>query len=428
MPILTLLLFVSIFILIMYGYPVAFTMGGLSLLYAVCFVDPSVLEALPMRIYGTMNNYVLLAVPLFIYMGLVLEKSGIAQQMIESMSMLFGKRRGGLAYSVILVGALLAASTGVVGATVVTMGLISLPVMLERGYKPEIATGVIASAGTLGQIIPPSVILVLLGSVMNVPVGDLFKSAFWPGVSLAFAYALLIWIVSIIRPSWVPGIDSEQWEILVQKNRGGRSLQTLLLPLLLILAVLGSIFWGIATPTEAAAIGALAAILLSVFNGSFSWSMIKEVNQETTRLSSMVFFILLGAAAFSIVFRELGGDHYLVSWIEQSGLEEWQFLMLVMFMIFVAGFFIDFIEIIFIFVPVVLPVFKLYGTNLEWLAILFALNLQTSFLTPPFGFALFYLKGVAPPTVKTADLYRGIVPFVLLQLLFLAAYAVLFKP
>ena len=423
MEILALLLFLSIFVLILYGYPVAFTLGGVSLLYALCFLDPASFSALPPRIMGVMSNYVLLAVPLFIYMGIMLEKSGIAERLLEAMAMLFGRKRGGLAISVVIVGALLAASTGIVGATVVTMGLISLPTMLKRGYRTEVATGVIAASGTLGQIIPPSVVLVLLGSVLQVSVGDLFAAALVPGILLVLCYLIYLLLVSRFRPNWAPAIPWEEIRQFRTKGYGWRVFQAFLLPFLLIVAVLGSIFWGLASPTEAAAVGALGATLLTIFQGKFKWDIFQKVMRETTLLTSMVFMILLGATTFSFVFREMGGDLYLVELIQSSNLPHWGFLLLVMVVVFITGFFIDFIEIIFILVPVVAPIFVEYNMDLVWIGVLLGLNLQTSFLTPPFGFSLFYLKGVAPPEVTTTQLYRGIIPFVLIQLAFLLLIA-----
>ena len=423
MEILALILFLSIFLLILYGYPVAFTLGGVSLLYAFCFLDPASFAALPPRIMGVMSNYVLLAVPLFIFMGIMLEKSGIAERLLDTMAMLFGRRRGGLAIAVVVVGAMLAASTGIVGATVVTMGLISLPTMLRRGYKPEIATGVIAASGTLGQIIPPSILLVLLGSVLQVSVGDLFAAALLPGLLLVACYLTYLLLVARFRPDWTPAIPEEEIRQFRGAGFGWRVAQAFLFPFLLIFAVLGSIFTGVASPTEAAAVGALGATLLTILQKKFTLDILKSVMRETTLLTSMVFMILLGATTFSFVFRELEGDRYLIEMVQAANLPHWGFLLTVMAVVFVAGFFIDFIEIIFIIVPVVAPIFIQYDMNLIWIGILLGVNLQTSFLTPPFGFSLFYLKGVAPPEVTTNQLYRGIAPFVLIQLLFLLLIA-----
>ncbi len=419
MELLAIILFFSIFLLILYGYPVAFTLGGISILYALCFLDAASLSALPPRIMGIMSNYVLLAVPLFIFMGIMLERSGIAERLLETMAVLFGRVRGGLAISVVLVGALLAASTGIVGATVITMGLISLPTMLRRGYTPELATGVVAASGTLGQIIPPSVVLVLLGSVLNVSVGDLFAAALLPGFALVLVYMLYISGLAFFQPASAPAIPQAEIAAFKEKGFVRRVVQAFVLPMLLIIAVLGSIFAGLASPTEAAAIGALGAVLLTVSQRRLTYPVLKSVMLETTHLTSMVFVILLGATTFSFVFREMNGDGFLVELIRGADLSPMAFLFLVMAVVFVAGFFIDFIEIIFIIVPVVTPIFIELEINLIWIGVLLGLNLQTSFLSPPFGFSLFYLKGVAPPSVTTRHLYRGILPFVIIQLIFL---------
>lgn len=416
MEILALLLFLSIFALILYGYQVAFTLGGLSILYALCFLDPAAFNALPPRIMGVMSNYVLLAVPLFIFMGIMLEKSGLAESLLETMAILFGRLHGGLAISVVLVGAMLAASTGIVGATVVTMGLISLPTMLKRGYKPELATGVIAASGTLGQIIPPSVVLVLLGSVLNVSVGKLFAASLLPGLFLVVAYMAYVMIQSWLRPHTAPPMPPAEVAAFKEADFGKKVLRAFVLPMLLIVAVLGSIFAGIASPTEAAAVGALGATILTITERRFNLPILRSVMQETTHLTSMVFIILLGATTFSFVFREMQGDVYLIELIQRSNLTPGVFLALVMVVVFIAGFFIDFIEIIFIIVPVVAPIFQQMGIDLIWIGVLLGINLQTSFLTPPFGFSLFYLKGVAPAEVTTGHLYRGIIPFLLIQL------------
>ena len=416
---LPIILFALIFILILFGYPVAFTLGGISVIFGLIIFDVNFFYLLSLRIYGTMENYVLLAVPLFIYMGIMLEKSGLAESLLETMALLFGKFRGGLAISVIVVGAMLAASTGIVGATVITMGLISLPTMLKRGYSAELATGTIASSGTLGQIIPPSVVLVLLGSVLNVSVGKLFTAAIIPGVGLVICYLLYIVGMAVFKPKLAPAMPVEEIEAFRSEGMFRRVIGAFVLPFLLIAAVLGSIFAGIASPTEAAAVGALGAALLTLFQGKFKLKVLKEVMYETTHLTCMVFIILIGATAFALVFRGLGGDRYITELIESANLSPMGFLAIVMVVVFIAGFFIDFIEIIFIIVPVVAPIFNQMGIDLIWIGILLALNLQTSFLSPPFGFALFYLKGVAPPQVKTKHLYRGIIPFIIIQVIFL---------
>ena len=419
MEILALVLFILIFVLILFGYPVAFTLGGLSIIVGYFVLGPDYFNFLPSRIMGVMSNYVLLAVPLFIFMGLMLEKSGIAEKLLETMSFLFGSLKGGLAISVVIVGALLAASTGIVGATVITMGLISLPTMLKRNYHKGIATGTIAASGTLGQIIPPSVVLVLLGSVLNVSVGDLFTAALLPGLLLVLSYIIYILIYGQLKPDHLPPIPKEELANFRKEGFAKDIFMAFFLPLLLIVAVLGSILAGIASPTEAAAVGALGATLLTLAQGKLNFDVLQKVMRGTTKLTSMVFIILLGATCFTLVFRGLGGDTYLVELIKSSNLSPMTFLLLVMLIVFIAGFFIDFIEIIFIIVPVVAPIFKAYDMNLIWIGILLAMNLQTSFLTPPFGFSLFYLKGVAPPEVATKDIYKGVIPFLGIQIVFL---------
>ena len=417
--IIAILLFVVLILILLTGFPVAFVLGGVSIWAGILFV-PDFLDFLPLRIMGTIQNYVLLAVPLFVFMGLTLEKSGIAEDLLQSMGIMFGKVKGGLALSVVLVGTLLAASTGIVGATVISMGLISLPFMLKKNYSVPLATGVIASAGTLGQIIPPSVVLVLLGSVLNVPVGDLFKAAIIPGFMLVAAYILYILGYAYFFPERAPAIPEDEIKAYKKDNYKSKLAIAFLYPMVLIISVLGVIFAGIASPTEAAAVGAFGALFLAFTKKKLTWKLLEHVSKETTYITSMVFMILVGAATFSLVFRGLGGDKLLVSVVDSAGLSGNQFLILVMIVVFIAGFFIDFIEIIFIIVPIVAPVFAKLHMDPLWIGILLALNLQTSFLTPPFGFALFYLKGVAPDTVKTSDMYRGIVPFIFIQLLVLA--------
>jgi len=423
MEVLAIILFILIFAVILLGYPVAFTLGGLSILIGF-FTVPDFFSLLPLRIMGTMQNQLLMAVPLFIFMGLMLEKSGLAESMLETMAILFGKIRGGLAISVTIVGALLAASTGIVGATVITMGLISLPTMLKRNYNPALSAGTIAASGTLGQIIPPSIVLVLLGSVLNVSAGDLFKAAFVPGFLLVFLYIIYILIRSYLNRDYAPAIPEQEIAKFRSKDFTKKVIIALLLPLGLIVLVLGSIFSGIASPTEAAAVGAMGAITLTFFKSELNLPVLKQVMSKTTHLTSMVFMILLGATTFALVFRGLGGDDYLVEMIKESNLSANGFLILIMLVVFIAGFFIDFIEIIFIIVPIVAPIFVGYGVDLIWLGILLALNLQTSFLTPPFGFSLFYLKGVAPPEVSTQMIYKGVIPFLIIQILLLAVVVI----
>lgn len=415
-----LVLFGTILVMLMFGFPVAFTLGGVSLIFGYFTFGMSFFNLMPLRIWGTMTNYVLMAVPLFVYMGVMFEKSGLAEELLETMAMLFGRLRGGLAISVVIVGALLAASTGIVGATVVTMGLLSLPTMLKRGYTPEIACGTIAAAGTLGQIIPPSVVLVLLGSILNLSIGDMFMAAVIPGFILVALYLIWIVLIAILRPQLAPPMPAEELAAFRGKGMYKRIFRAFVLPFSLILAVLGSIFAGIASPTEAAAVGAMGATILTIVQGKFNLVTIKSVMTATTTLTCMVFILLIGATAFGLVFRGMHGDRYITDLILGSNLSPHAFLFLVMLVVFVAGFFIDFIEIIFIIVPVVAPIFVLLGIDLLWVGILLAVNLQTSFLTPPFGFSLFYLKGVAPPEVTTGHLYRGIIPFIIIQLIALA--------
>ncbi len=411
-----LLLFVVLFLALLLGFPVAFTLAGVSLIFAYFTGNTDILRLFPLRVYGTMNNFILIAVPLFIYMGSVLEKSGIAQRLLNTVAILLGRIKGGLGITVVLVGALLAASTGIVGATVVTMGLLSLPTMLKRHYQPELATGIIAASGTLGQIIPPSIVLVLLGSVMNVPVGNLFVGALIPGLLLITMYIIYVLGKANIQSYAAPSIPKEEFIILREGNFYKTIFIALFLPLVLIISVLGSIFAGIASPTEAAAIGALMATLLTVLEKKLSLKVLKHVMKETVHLTCMVFMILLGAIIFSLVFREFGGDDLIMNFIQRFDLNPYLFLVLVMVLIFLLGFFIDFIEIIFIFVPIITPIFEHFDINLLWVAILISVNIQTSFLTPPFGFSLFYLKAVAPPEIKTRHLYKGIIPFIIIQI------------
>jgi tripartite ATP-independent transporter DctM subunit len=409
-------MFLSLFILLLLGFPVAFTLGGVSLLFGYLTFGFNFFNFLPLRIWGIMSNYVLMAVPLFVFMGVMLEKSGLAEDLLETMALLFGRLRGGLAISVVIVGAMLGASTGIVGATVVTMGLLSMPTMLRRGYSPEVAAGTISASGTLGQIIPPSIVLILLGSIMNVSVGDMFIGAVIPGIILVGLYLLWIVIIGITKPESVPCMPADELARFRGVEMVKRIIQAFVLPFFLVIAVLGSIFAGIASPTEAAAVGALGATVLTLCYGKFSLPTLKDVMRETVLLTSMVFIILVGATAFGLVFRGMGGDRQLTSLILNYDLSPGVFLALVMLVVFVAGFFIDFIEITFIIVPVVAPIFNQLGVDLLWIGILLAMNLQTSFLTPPFGFSLFYLKGVAPDNVKTSQIYRGIIPYVVIQL------------
>ena len=412
---LALVLFLLILVVTLLGFPIALVLGGISTIFGLLFV-PDFLSVLPMRLMGVLQNYVLISVPLFIFMGIMLEKSGLAEDLLTTMAALFGKLRGGLAVSVIIVGAMLAASTGIVGATVITMGLISLPSMLKVGYSQSISTGTIAASGTLGQIIPPSIVLILLGSVLNVSVGDLFAVSFLPGFLLVMAYIIYVLLSFNIGSN---KLNSNQDEVHFSIPSRRKVLKVFVLPLLLIFLVLGSIFSGIASPTEAAAVGAMGAMLIAFISRKMSFKIIKESAIQTSQLTSMVFLILFGAATFSLVFRGLQGEKLLLDFVQNSDMPASRFILILMIVIFIAGFFIDFIEIIFIIVPVVLPILTMYKVNLIWIGLLMALNLQTSFLTPPFGFALFYLKGVAPPEVKTINIYKGVIPFLIIQLLLL---------
>ncbi|QSJ18403.1 TRAP transporter large permease subunit [Nostoc sp. UHCC 0702] len=417
------LMFAGALVLLSLGYPVAFSLGGVAIAFGILGIslgvfDPIFLTAMPQRIFGIMANYTLLAIPYFIFMGSMLEKSGIAERLLETMGILLGRLRGGLALAVVLVGAMLAATTGVVAATVVAMGLISLPIMLRYGYNKELATGVIAASGTLGQIIPPSVVLVVLGDQLGVSVGDLFLGSVIPGLMMAGAFALHVLIVAFLKPDAAPALPAEVREI-GGKALGKRVIQVMLPPLILILLVLGSIFFGVATPTEAGAVGCGGAIALAAANGQLTLESLRQVCDTTLRISSMVIFILFGSTAFSLVFRGLNGDRFMLDVLSNLPGGQAGFLFVSMGVVFFLGFFIDFFEIAFIVVPLFVPVAQTLGIDLVWYGVVLGANLQTSFLTPPFGFALFYLRGVAPAEVTTADIYRGAIPFILLQLLVL---------
>lgn len=430
-----LLMFIFICAFLMLGYPVAFTLGGVALAFAGLGIvggvfDPNLLKSFPSRLYGIMNNYTLVAVPLFIFMGAVLEKSRLAEDLLENMSRACGRLPGGLGISVIAVGAMLAASTGIVGATVVTMGLMSLPLMIKRGYSPSFACGTICATGTLGQIIPPSIALVLLGDVLSsayqqaqlklgvfnpktISVGDLFVAALVPGLILVVFYMLYVFFTAYFRPHIIPPVVKDES---VEKISGMRLLLSLLPVLMLIGLVLGSILIGAATPTEAAGVGALGACLLAFGKKQLSLSRVREVAQSTTQISAMIFMILIGASLFSLVFRGFGGEELVHHFFNRLPGGVFTAVCLVMLVMFLLGFILDFIEIIFVVVPIVGPVLLAMGVDPIWLGIMIAVNLQTSFLTPPFGFALFYLRGVAPASIKTSEIYRGVIPFIVLQL------------
>ncbi len=439
------LMFLTICAVLMLGYPVAFTLGGTALAFAALgaqmgLFDPSFLEALPNRLYGIMTNETLIAVPLFVFMGVMLERSKVAEQLLDTMAALFGPLRGGLGISVTLVGMLLAASTGIVGATVVTMGLLSLPTMMKRGYSPALATGTICASGTLGQIIPPSIILILLGDVLasayqqaqldmgrwnpeTVSVGDLFAGALIPGLMLVALYILYLLGIAWLKPETCP--------VPPKADRGGynrelllRALKVLLPPLGLIIAVLGSILAGLATPTEAASVGAVGAILLALSQRRFNMATLNEVMRGTTRITAMVFLIFIGASLFSLVFRGFGGDEMVKALLTDLPGGIFGAMLVVMLVMFLLGFILDFIEITFVVVPIVAPILLAMGLDPVWLGVMIAINLQTSFLTPPFGFALFYLRGVAPPEVRTIQIYKGVAPFILIQLIALGALSI----
>ena len=436
------LLFFSVILLLMAGFPVAFTLGGVALIFAGIGLmtgnfDAGYLNALPSRLYGTMTNETLMAVPLFIFMGITLEKAKIAEDLLETMSALFGDFRGGLAISVILVGMLLAASTGIVGATVVTMGLLSLPSMMKRGYSPPLSTGVIAASGTLGQIIPPSIVLVLLGDVLSsaytdaqtsqgawsietISVGDLFVGAIVPGLILVSSYLLYVLIVSFLNPESMP---SQTESSATKRINLGVLITVLFPPLFLILAVLGSIIFGLATITEAAGVGAAGAVLLAYSKDALDLKSLRSVSEDTAKLTTMVFMILIGASVFSLVFRGYEGDELVQSYLTAVPGGTFGIILVVMIAMFVLGFVLDFIEITFVVVPIVAPIILALGVDPIWLGIMIAINLQTSFLTPPFGFALFYLRGVAPDSISTKSIYIGALPFVLIQLIVLILLA-----
>jgi tripartite ATP-independent transporter DctM subunit len=422
--------------LLILGFPVAFTFGAVAIYFGLgaawMEIVPdggtmmefweeflSMFSMMPFRIYSIMTNKILMAVPLFIFMGIVLQKSELAERLLESMGVLFGRIRGGLAVSTVLIGALLAASTGVVGASVVAMGVISLPIMLRNGYSRSLSTGTICASGTLGQIIPPSIVLIILADVFQLPVGDLFKSALMPGLVLVGVYVVYILAVSFLKPEVAPAIRITDGSGRAHNIK--KAIFAIIPPLTLIVLVLGSIFAGIATPTESASIGALGSMILAGLYGKLGYSMVRDAALETVRTTSMVFAILVGATAFSMVFVYSGADEIVEGFMTSLPGEKWGFLILSMAIIMFLGFFIDFIEISYIVVPILLPIAETIGIDPMWFAILIALNLQTSFLTPPFGFSLFYLKGVAPPEVKTTDIYRGVIPFIVLQIMVLAS-------
>jgi len=412
-------MFLALTILLMAGFPVTFTLMGTALFFGLIGFGWNLFNLLPLRIWGVVTNVTLMAVPLFVFMGVMLERSGLAEDLLDTMGLVFGRLKGGLAISVVVVGALLGASTGIVGATVVTMGLLAVPTMLKRGYQKELVTGTVSASGTLGQIIPPSIVLVLIGDIVGVPVGDLFMGAVFPGLVLVGLYILYILFISHLKPEWAPPIPKSELDALTRRVLLARVFRALVPTLFLMVAVLGSIFAGIASPTEAAAVGAVGATSLTVLNRKFNLQMLRDVMNSTMILTCMVFIILVGAAAFGLVFRGLGGDDLVRGFLGGIAANHgrWFVMAIVMGLIFIIGFFLDFIEITFIHVPVLAPIIIDFGFDPIWFCILLAVNLQTSFMTPPFGFSLFYLKAVTPPEIETGHIYRGIIPFVLFQLI-----------
>ena len=414
------IMFFVALVMLLFGFPVAFTFGGIALIFGVFAEGFDMFAFMPFRIQSYMENTVMMAVPLFVFMGIVLQKTQLAEQLLEAMGKLFGGVRGGLAISTILVGALLAASTGVVGASVVAMGLISLPVMLKYKYNKSLACGTICASGTLGQIIPPSIILIILGDVLGIPVGDLFQAAIAPGMILIGCYIVYILIKTYLNPELAPAIPYNE-EDGTRAQQIITALKAIVPPLTLVLVVLGSIFTGIATPTESSALGGVGAILLAIMYRKFNFKMLFDSSLETVKVTAMVFAILMGATAFSMAFSYTGGDYIVEEALLSLPGEKWGFIILSMLAIMILGFFIDFVEIAFIIVPILAPVAETLGINMVWFAILIAMNLQTSFLTPPFGFSLFYLKGVAPKSITTMDIYKGVLPFIAIQVLVLVS-------
>lgn len=415
-----LIMFLATLALLMAGFPVAFTFAGMAVIFGVLTQGVDLFAFMPYRIMSVMQNTILMAVPLFIFMGIVLQKTKLAEQLLEAMGELFGNVQGGLAISTILVGSMLAASTGVVGASVVAMGVISLPVMLKHHYKKTLASGVICASGTLGQIIPPSIVLIILADVLGVPVGDLFKGAIMPSLVLIGGYILYVVIIAQFDKQAAPVFQGKNHD-LKKSTQYLLVTKAILPPLSLIIAVLGSIFSGIATPTESASIGAVGALVLAAIYNRLNWAMVRETSVETIKITAMVFAILVGATAFSMVFTYNGGDTLIEAFIMALPAKEMSFILLSMLIILMLGFFIDFVEISLIIVPILYPIALSLGIDMAWFAILIAMNLQTSFLTPPFGFSLFYLKGVVPASINTMDIYKGVVPFIAIQVMVLAS-------
>ncbi len=407
------------------GYPVTFSIAGAAMVFALIGISMDVfslnlLNALPNRLFGTMSNFTLLAIPYFVFMGSMLEKSGLAEDLLETMGILFGPMRGGLGIAIVIVGTLLAATTGVVAATVVAMSMISLPIMLRYGYNKELICGVICASGTLGQVIPPSVVLVVLAAQLGISVGDLFIGTILPGLMISGFYVIYVGVLALIFPKMAPALPLEMRTI-TGPQLALRVVKVMIPPIILIFAVLGSIFFGLASATEAGAVGALGATVLALANRRLSFHTVRRVADETLRVATMVMFILFGSTVFSLVFRGLGGDELVTDVFLSLPGGYWGFIFASMLLIFVLGFFIDFFEIAFIVLPLLVPAATAYGIDLRWFGVVIGVNLQTSFLSPPFGFSLFYLRGVAPrDQINTGHIYRGAVPFILIQLVALA--------
>lgn len=413
-----LLLFICALVMLLLGFPVAFTFGATALIFALLTDNLHLFSMMPYRVYALMENITLMAVPLFIYMGMVLQRSGLAERLLESMGALFGQIRGGIAVSTVIVGAILAASTGVVGASVVAMAIIALPVMIKYKYSKELSAGAICASGTLGQLIPPSIVLIILGEVLQVSVGDLFRAAAIPGVILTTAYIAYILLRAYLNKNTAPALPPTSR---TKKEELLTAARAIVPPLALIFLVLGSIFAGVATPTESAAVGCVGSLVLAGIYGRFSFKLAYDAALRTVRVTSMVFMIFIGATAFSMVFAYTGGEEAINGFLLNLPGGMWGFLAFSMAVIFVLGFFIDFLEITYIIVPTLFPIAMQYDINLLWFGILIAMNLQTSFLTPPFGFSLFYLKGVASNVLTTYDIYKGVIPFIIIQIAILLA-------
>ncbi|MEJ2344030.1 MAG: TRAP transporter large permease subunit [Gammaproteobacteria bacterium] len=414
---LAVLMVVALFVLILIGIPVPFALAASGILFGLSGFGTDLFNLLPMRVYGVITNYTMLAIPLFVFMGVLLEKSRLAERMLDVVGHLSGRRSGGMALAIVVVGVLMGASTGIVAATVVTVGLITLPTLLRRDYDKSIACGTICASGTLGQIIPPSLVLILLSDITGGSVGTLFAAALFPGLVLGGLYFGYILLLGRLRPSSMPPIPVEERDAMPLGTLLLDLLKVVVPPLALIFAVLGSIIGGVAAPTEAASMGALGALLVVLMSGRLNWTVMRETVESTFKITGMTLFVLIAAQVFSLSFRGLGGDDLIDRLFEFLPGGVWGGIAFMMLLLFVLGFFLDWIEITYIVLPLLLPFFEGHHVNIIWLCILVAMNLQTSFLTPPFGWSLFYLKGVAPPEIRTQDIYRGVMPFIGIQLL-----------